>query len=95
MEKAGGPDHPNVATVLNNLGLLYLEEGNYAEAESAFRRSLAILEKTLGPEHPAVAQNLGNYAKLLDRTGRESEAAEMRARAEAILAKQNRGHGGG
>jgi tetratricopeptide (TPR) repeat protein len=33
-EKALGPEHPVVATGLNNLAFLYQAQGRYAEAES-------------------------------------------------------------
>ncbi len=64
LEKALGPEHPDVATSLNNLALLYKTLGNYAEAEPLYRRSLAIWEKALGPEHPDVATSLNNLAAL-------------------------------
>ena len=48
-EKALGPDHPNVAIDLNNLGVLYDAQGKYSEAEPLFKRALAIDEKALGP----------------------------------------------
>ena len=44
-EKALGPEHPNVATSLNNLAALYDSEGRYADAEPFLKRSLAIFEK--------------------------------------------------
>ena len=53
-EKALGPDHPDVATALNNLAELYESQGRYAEAEPLYKRSLAIREKALGPDHPDV-----------------------------------------
>jgi tetratricopeptide (TPR) repeat protein len=37
-----GPDHPGVALTLNNLGLLYLTQGKYAQSQSALERALAI-----------------------------------------------------
>ena len=70
-----------------NLASLYQAQGNYADAEPLYRRSLAINEKVLGPEHPDVAQSLENYAALLRKTGRADEAVEMEARAKAIRAK--------
>jgi len=45
MEKTLGPEHPNVATCLNNLALLYKTQGRYAQAELLINRSLAIREK--------------------------------------------------
>ena len=52
-EKQLGPDHPDVATSLNNLADLYRSMGRYAEAEPLYRRSLAIREKrSSGPTTP-------------------------------------------
>src|SRR6478736_296008 len=54
-EKSLGPNHPDVATWLNNLALLYENQGRYSDAEPLYNRSLAIREKALGPNHPDVA----------------------------------------
>ncbi|MBT1570101.1 tetratricopeptide repeat protein, partial [Klebsiella pneumoniae] len=59
-----GPDHPDVATSLNNLAELYRSQGQYAQAEPLFKRSLAIWERALGPDHPDVATSLNNLAEL-------------------------------
>src|SRR5208283_1138662 len=59
-----GPDHPDVATSLNNLAWLYRAQGHYAQAEPLYKRSLAIREKALGPDHPDVATSLNNLAAL-------------------------------
>ena len=59
-----GPDHPDVATSLNNLAALYHDQGRYADAEPLYKRSLAIHEKSLGPDHPDVATSLNNLAEL-------------------------------
>ena len=69
-EKAAGPEHPAVATLLNNLGQVSKVQGRYAEAEPLIRRSLAIREKVLGPDHPDVARSLNNLADLYERRGR-------------------------
>ncbi len=76
-----------MATSLNNLALVYDDQGRYAEAEPLYQRSLMISEIALGPEHPHVATSLENYATLLRETGRTSEAERMEARAKAIRAK--------
>jgi hypothetical protein len=44
-EKALGPDHPDVATSLDMLAILYKRQGRYADAEPLHKRSLAIGEK--------------------------------------------------
>jgi tetratricopeptide (TPR) repeat protein len=51
-EKSFGPDHPNVALRLNNLGLLLCATKRMAEAEPLLWRALAIHERSFGPDHP-------------------------------------------
>ncbi len=87
MEKALGPEHPDVGTSLNNLAELYRAQGKYPDAEPLHKRALAIVEKALGPEHPDVATALENYAALLRKTGRDDEAVKLGARAKMIRAK--------
>ena len=57
-----GPHHPDVATSLNNLAVLYKTQGHYALAEPLYKRALAIHEQALGPDHPRVATDLNNLA---------------------------------
>jgi len=92
-EKALGPEHPNVANLLNNLALLYDEQGKYAEAEPLYQRALKIDEKALGPEHPTVALYAGNLAATLRKLGRDSEARVYEDKAAAIRAKINQESG--
>jgi tetratricopeptide (TPR) repeat protein len=83
-----GPQDTRLVTSLNNLAVLYANQGKYAQAEPLHKRALAINEKTLGPEHPDVAQSLENYATLLRITKRVAEAEKLEARAREIRAKQ-------
>ncbi len=80
-EKALGPDHPSVATTLNNLAALLDQQGKYGDSEPLQRRSLEILEKALGPLHPDTAATLTTLAVSLDRQGKlvEAEKTYMRA----------------
>jgi len=87
VEKALEPDHPNVASILNNLALLYKATGRYAEAEPLYRRALAIDEKAFGPHHPEVAADTHNLAMLYRTTGRYAEAEPLYRRALAIWEK--------
>jgi tetratricopeptide (TPR) repeat protein len=48
-EAALGPDHLEVATCLNNLGVLYKFTGQFAAAGRLYRRALAITQRVLGP----------------------------------------------
>ena len=63
-ERTLGFDHPNVATSLNNLALLYGVQGLYGKAEMLHQRALTIDEKALRPDHPDLATDLSNLAGL-------------------------------
>jgi len=83
-ERSYGPDHPNVATALNNLAALLDATNRLAEAEPLLRRALAIDEHSYGPDHPEVARDLNNLAVLLRDTDRPAEAEPLYRRAVAI-----------
>src|SRR5262249_25815099 len=53
-ERTLSPDHPDVASALNNLATLYYLQRRYADAEPLYLRALAIREKALRREHPDV-----------------------------------------
>ena len=63
-QKVLGPEHPDTATSLNNLAVLYQAMGEYAKAEPLLQEALRIRQKVLGPEHPDTAQSLNNLAAL-------------------------------
>jgi len=58
------PEHPYVATTLNNLAELYKNMGAYEKALPLYQRALDICEKVLGPEHPDAATTLNNLSLL-------------------------------
>jgi tetratricopeptide (TPR) repeat protein len=87
LEAELGPEHPDVATSLNDLAELLHSQGKYAEAEPLYRRALAIREKILGSEHPDVADVLNNLAVLLKEQGKHAEAEPLYRRALAIYEK--------
>ena len=60
------PDHPDTASSLNNLALLYNNQGDYERAKPLFERALAILEKTFGSNHPNKKIVRKNLATLLE-----------------------------
>ncbi|MBE9005109.1 tetratricopeptide repeat protein [Fortiea sp. LEGE XX443] len=86
-EKVLGKEHPDVASSLNNLALLYDSQGNYQQAEPLYLRSLAILEKVLGKEHPDVASSLNNLAELYRTQGNYQQAEPLFLRSLAIAEK--------
>jgi tetratricopeptide (TPR) repeat protein len=74
MEKAFGPDHPEVAYSLNSLAGLYQDQRRYADAEALYKRALAIREKAVGPQHPEFAASLNDLADLYKDQGRYADA---------------------
>ena len=70
-----GARHPDVATGLNNLALLYHRaQGFYVGAEPLYQQALAIRREQLGESHPLVASSLSNLAGLYQAQGNYGEA---------------------
>jgi hypothetical protein len=64
-EAAYGPDHPDVATNLNNLATILQDLWQPAAARPLQERALAISEAAYGSDHPDVARDLNNLATIL------------------------------
>jgi uncharacterized protein len=79
-ERLLGPEHPKIATLLNNLGDFYESRDRFTEAKPCFERALAIFEKHLGAAHPKVTLALVNYAHVL-----KNQAVVLERRAKAIV----------
>jgi hypothetical protein len=61
-------EHPDIATILNDLALIYPSQNRYAEAEHLLKRALAIRERVFGIDHPrtrAVRRNLQMVSGVL------------------------------
>ncbi|MGH8491368.1 MAG: tetratricopeptide repeat protein, partial [Gammaproteobacteria bacterium] len=84
LEKALGPEHPNVAQSLNNLAGLYKAQGQYAKAEPLYKRSLTIWEQALGPEHPNVAASVNNLAEIYRAQGQYTKSEPLYKRSLTI-----------
>jgi tetratricopeptide (TPR) repeat protein len=80
-----GDKEPDYALVLNNLGLLYFDQGKLAEAESLLHVALEIREAHYGSKHQYVAETLVNLAELSLQETRTEDALELFQRALAIL----------
>ena len=57
-----GPDHPEVAITLTNLGVANNNLGNYTKAMDYLERALKINEQFYGPDHLKTAITLSNLA---------------------------------
>lgn len=86
-EVALGTEHPDVATALHNLAVLYWSKHDYARAELLYRRALDIREKALGQEHSEVATTVYSLAVLFRDKGDYTQAESLYRRAQAIYEK--------
>ena len=82
-----GPDHPDTATSLKGLAVLYDILGQYAQAEPLYKRALAIWEKALGPRHRKVGGTLYGLAEMYCIQKRYTEAEPIYQRSLAIAEK--------
>jgi tetratricopeptide (TPR) repeat protein len=64
-----GKEHPETATLINNLAGLSHEKHHLIEAERLYLDALEITKKTLGDSHPETCTILVNYAYLLKEIG--------------------------
>ncbi|CAM9521442.1 unnamed protein product [Ectocarpus sp. 4 AP-2014] len=78
-------DRENIAR--SRLAHVLGERGKYEEAETLYRRSLAIDEKVYGPDHPEVAAGLNSWAEFLRSQGKYEEAAPLYVRSLGIREK--------
>lgn len=72
-----GPDHPDVATSLLDLGNTLVLQGKFAEAETSIRQALALRRKLLDENHPDVVDVTARLADLKLYTGRYTEAEHL------------------
>ncbi|MDT5229896.1 MAG: hypothetical protein QOI39_396, partial [Mycobacterium sp.] len=80
-EAAHGPDHPEVATVLTDLGIAWCELGQPAKACEPLERALRIHEREFGPNHPEVARMSSNLGNAWRELGQPAKARELYERA--------------
>ena len=69
--------YENLATLINNLALVYDSQGKYPEAEELYKQALEIGKKTIGEEHPEYAKHLNNLALVYRSQGRYPEAEKL------------------
>ena len=68
-ETTHGSVHPDLASTLNNLALVYEQTNQIAEAEQTYRRAHAVAVSTLLPGHPFVATSLKNLVDFCEAHG--------------------------
>ncbi|MBV9122769.1 MAG: tetratricopeptide repeat protein, partial [Planctomycetes bacterium] len=90
LSAAEGPDHPDVANVLNTLGQALADRGDFARAERVLRRAVRILGRTSG-DVLAVrirVQGLSRLANLYRAQGQYRRAAPLYRRALALAIRE-------
>jgi tetratricopeptide (TPR) repeat protein len=65
----GTEPHPDLAEVLNDMGLLLYEKGDSSGAEKFYRESLAMNRRLLGDKHPEIANGIENVAMTVQDKG--------------------------
>jgi tetratricopeptide (TPR) repeat protein len=80
-EMTYGPEHIETLDAVNNLGLLYTEQGRLKNAEQMLQRALDGYEKTYGPEHAKTLHIVNNIGILYANQGRLKDAEQMLQRA--------------
>ncbi|HET9211742.1 MAG TPA: serine/threonine-protein kinase [Thermoanaerobaculia bacterium] len=76
-EKVYGPDHPELAQTLFNLGLSWSDLGDDRHARPYLERSLAIYERTLEPDHPLLLKAISAVADQHRQHGRAAAARSL------------------
>ena len=74
--KALGRDHPELAYIYNQIGIVEEIRFNFAKALDAYRKGYEIRRKALGERHVETADMLNNVANTLQLLGRLDEARE-------------------
>jgi tetratricopeptide (TPR) repeat protein len=79
-----GPNHPSVATSLNELALLYLAMGDDDAALPLSRQAMEICRTALGESHPLFGASLNNLAELYRDMGDHAAALPLSRQAMEI-----------
>ena len=88
-ERIVGPDHPDVAQLLNNLANIYRATGDDARSLETHFRALRIWEKQRGgPYQRGTLLSVGNIARTYAARGDIANALAFQRRADAIVETQ-------
>jgi len=84
-ERLVGPDHYEIAVLLNNLAGVCAATARPDEAEELYRRAIVIKRRLLGADHPELALTLTNLATLMRERDRFEEGRALATEAQRIL----------
>lgn len=63
-ESLYGPNHPSLADIMNNLGILLKKEGKYTEALDYLKQALKFSKHYYGQQHPSIGIYLTNVGDI-------------------------------
>ncbi|AUI69936.1 tetratricopeptide repeat protein [Beggiatoa leptomitoformis] len=86
-KKILGSEHPDMATSLGILAIIYQAQGDYAKSIEFNEKALTIFEKHFGSQHPDTAGSLNNLATIYQAQGDYAKAIEFNEKALAIFEK--------
>mmetsp|Transcript_3312 Transcript_3312/g.5090 ORF Transcript_3312/g.5090 Transcript_3312/m.5090 type:complete len:102 (-) Transcript_3312:93-398(-) len=72
-----GDDHPNTLTSMNDLALLYQDQGKYNAAEPLYVECLEKRKATLGDDHPNTLTSMNDLALLYQDQGKYNAAEPL------------------
>jgi tetratricopeptide (TPR) repeat protein len=76
------------SALINNLGVLYLDQGEYSLAEALYTEALAGCRRQLGDDHPDTLTSMNNLGLLYQHQGKFAEAEELYTEALAATRRQ-------
>ncbi len=82
--KAHGQEHAAVAASINNMAVLFENQGRFPKAEVYYQHALEIREKVLGADHIKTIETCEHFARLLHKLTRGDEAAPLEQRARNV-----------
>lgn len=83
-----GRDHPDVATILQDLADAYYKQKKNGETDPLNNHALAIYDKKLGPDHPDVARTLSGLADAYHGQGEYDVSKRLYYRALKIFVQK-------
>jgi Tfp pilus assembly protein PilF len=64
MESIYGQNHPSIANIMNNLGMLLKKEGKYNDALGYIKQAFKIAKHYYGRQHPSTGVYLTNMGDI-------------------------------
>lgn len=76
-----------MVSLINNIGQIFAEKGEYDRAMQFYRKTLAIQEKTLGHKHPSLARTLHHIGVVFYEQRKTDKALEYIGKSQALRAE--------